>query len=181
MNRQIVVRLTNLLLIAVFCWCIPFSGAQEQTSEKKPAEQVQKPVNAYRLDFSVNEMEDGKKINTRQYSMNLSANNDFKEIKIGTRVPIETKQGEYQYLDIGTNIRARIKEQENGLLLDVSCEISRIADPEQAKPGFGPIIQRMNINASTVASVGKPTVIGSADDPDSKRQFQLEVTATKLK
>jgi len=185
MNRQMVARLGTLLLIAVFCWCVPLSGAQEQTSEMKPAEQVQKPVNAYRLDLSVNEMEDGKKINTRQYSINLSTNNDFKEIKIGTRVPVkaaaEKDTFQYQYLDVGTNIRARIKEQENGLLLDVSCEISRIADPEQAKPGFGPIIRRMNINASTIGTVGKPVVIGSADDPDSKRQFQIEVTATKLK
>jgi len=70
------------LLIAVFCWCVPFSGAQEQEAAKKPAEQVQKPVNAYRLDFSVNEMEDGKKINSRQYSMYLKAN-DYSEIKIG--------------------------------------------------------------------------------------------------
>jgi hypothetical protein len=31
-----------------------------------------KPVEAYRLDFSINELEDGKKINTRQYSMNLT-------------------------------------------------------------------------------------------------------------
>jgi hypothetical protein len=29
--------------------------------------------------------------------------------------------------------------------------------------------------------VGKPIVIGSVDDPNSNRQFQLEVTVTKLK
>jgi len=28
---------------------------------------------------------------------------------------------------------------------------------------------------------GKAMVIGSVDDPNSKRQFQLEVTVTKLK
>jgi len=56
MNRQIGARLGKFLLIAVFCWCVPFSGAQEQEAAKKPAEQVQKPVNAYRLDFSVNEI-----------------------------------------------------------------------------------------------------------------------------
>jgi hypothetical protein len=28
---------------------------------------------------------------------------------------------------------------------------------------------------------GKPMVVGSVDDPNSKREFQLEVTVTKLK
>ena len=62
-------------------------------SPAKAHTKAEKPLNAYRLDFSVNEIEDGKKINTRQYSMNLNAD-DANEIKIGTRVPVESKQGE---------------------------------------------------------------------------------------
>jgi len=51
-------------------------------------------VNAYRLDFAINESQDGKKINTRQYSMDLnSAEGGASELKIGTRVPVELKQG----------------------------------------------------------------------------------------
>jgi hypothetical protein len=193
MNRQMVGRLGKLLLIVVFCWSVPLSGAQEQESAKKPAEQVQRPVNAYRLDFSLNEMEDGKKINTRQYSMNLNtadpkeyayhlANSmSAREIRIGTRIPVEKKQGEFEYINVGTHIKAGIMEQEKGLLLDVECEINSFADPEGAKTSSIPLLRQMNISAITVAGVGKSVVIGSADDPGSKRQFQLEVTATKLK
>jgi hypothetical protein len=32
-----------------------------------------------------------------------------------------------------------------------------------------------------VALPGKSTVVGVVDDPNSKRQFQLEVTVSKLK
>jgi hypothetical protein len=181
MNRPIVVRLAKLLLIAVFCWYVPLSGAQEQAAAKKSAEQVEKPVNAYRLDFSVNEMEGGKKINTRQYSMNLNANKN-NDIRIGTRVPVEMKQGEMEYFNIGTSIRGRVEERENGLLLDVSCGITSLAvqDPPPSRANV-PLLRTLEINGTTVTSVGKPTVIGSVDDPDSKRQYQLEVTATKLK
>lgn len=201
MNRQIVARLGQLLLIAVFCWCVPFSGAQEKEQEpaKKPAEQVQRPVSAYRLDFSLNEMQAGKKINTRQYSMQLSTDTDGrfgggggKQIKIGTQVPYEkwheaaegeTNKGhvEMSYIDVGTRIRALIKENGNGLELSVDCDITSLADPEQTKSSSRPMLRQMNIEGSTVTEVGKPVVIGSVDDPDSKRQFQLEVTATKLK
>jgi hypothetical protein len=44
-----------------------------------------------------------------------------------------------------------------------------------------PLLRQLRINASTVAMPGKPTVIGVVDDPNSKRQFQLEVTVTKLR
>jgi len=193
MNRQMVARLGKLLLIAVFFWCVPFSGAQEQESAKKPEEQLKKPVSAYRLDFSLNELEGGKKLNTRQYSMylntadpkdhsyRLSHSENSKDIRIGTRVPVEMKPGEIEYINVGTDISAGIREQENGLLLDVDCDISSFADPEQAKTSSRPLLRKMLISASTVTGVGKPVVIGSVDDPDSKRQYQLEVTATKLK
>jgi len=180
MNRQIVARLGKLFLISVFCWSAPLSVAQE--------------IKPYRLDFSLNEMDDGKKINSRQYSMYLNAADPHghfnrvtedpsaKEIKIGERVAVETGQGQFQYLEVATRIKAGIMEQENGLLLDVTSDISRIADPEKASPpGSMPMLRQMNINASTVAGLGKPTVIGSVDDPGSKRQYQIEVTATKLK
>jgi hypothetical protein len=44
-----------------------------------------------------------------------------------------------------------------------------------------PLLRQMQINASTVTVPGRPTVVGSMDDPNSKRQFQLELTVTKLK
>ncbi|HXZ42291.1 MAG TPA: hypothetical protein VEG68_16215, partial [Terriglobales bacterium] len=121
MNRKIAVVLAKLLVISL-CWSAPVSRAQEQAPAKTQAESAEKSVNAYRLDFTINEIEDGKKINARQYSMNLNAN-DGNSIKIGTRVPVEAKQGEFQYIDVGTSIWSRVKERDNGLALEVRAEI----------------------------------------------------------
>jgi hypothetical protein len=44
-----------------------------------------------------------------------------------------------------------------------------------------PIVRQIKISGSTLLVVAKPILIGSMDDPNSKRQFQLEVTVTKLK
>ncbi len=154
--------------------------AQESGASKAPERSEAPAVNAYRLDFSVNEIEDGKKINTRQYSMNLNAD-DANEIKIGTRVPVEAKQGEFQYLDVGTNIWCRIGERANGLALSVRAEISNFAMPDQQTQMARPVLRQLSIKASTMAQLGKPMIVGSVDDPNSKRQFQLEVTVTKLK
>jgi hypothetical protein len=112
--------------------------------------------------------------------MNLNAA-DANEIKIGTRVPVEAKQGEFQYLDVGTNIWCRIGERANGLALSVRAEISNFAMPDQQTQMARPVLRQLSIKASTMAQLGKPMIVGSVDDPNSKRQFQLEVTVTKLK
>src|SRR5208337_3954869 len=99
------------------------ASAQAKTEAEAAAARAEKPVHAYRLDFSVNELEDGKKINTRQYSLNLNAD-DANEIKIGTRVPVDAGHDTFQYIDVGTSIWCRIGERPDGVALAVRAEIS---------------------------------------------------------
>ena len=157
----------------------------QKAEQPKAADEV-KAASAYRLDFSLNEMDDGKKVNTRQYSMH-SRSGDFNEIRIGTRVPVESKQGEFQYLDVGMYIRCRLTDQSDSaslgenVSLKVSAELTNFAVPEQQQQTMHPAIRQMRMEASTVAVLGKSMVVGVVDDPNSKHQYQLEVTVTKLK
>src|SRR5579864_3609660 len=176
-------------VLAIMMCAGPPSRAQEATSEtiasanaaKEAHGQPDRPVHAYQVNFSVNELEDGKKINTRQYSMNLNAD-DADEIKIGTRVPVDSGPGTFQYLDVGTNIWCRIGERAEGIPLTVRADVNNLATPDQASGRESrPIVRQFKINASTLAQVGKSVVVGSVDDPNSKRQFQLEVTVSKVK
>ena len=161
-------------------------ASAQESGAAKAAPGATEPGHAYRLDFSVNESEDGKRINSRQYSMNLSAG-DNRDIKIGTRVPFEQKQGEFTYLDVGTSVWCRLRDRSdvaglgNDILLDVRAEVSNFAVPEQQGQNVRPLLRQLKIEASTLALVGKPMVVGSVDDPNSKRQFQLEVTVTMLR
>jgi len=171
--------ITAALILALIAAGSRVAGAQQADSEK-PAK-AEKILNAYRLDFSVNELEDGKKINTRQYALNLNSDNS-NELKIGTRVPIESKPGEFQYLDVGTSIWSNLQERNGAIDLSVRAEISNFALPEQNQGRDGrPVLRQFKINAGTLAQLGKTMVVGSVDDPNSKRQFQLEVTVTKLR
>jgi len=157
----------------------------QESAAVKPAPETAEPGHAYRLDFTVSEIEDGKKINSRQYSMNMYG--DANEIKIGTRVPVELKNNEVQYMDVGTNIWCRLRDRRdvtwlgNDVMLNVRSEISNFAVPEQQGQSTRPILRQLKIDASTIATVGKSIVLGVVDDPNSKRQFQLEVTVTKLR
>ena len=101
-----------MLVMTMGLWFVPrVAEAQEGSKETSPAEPAKpkpvQPLQSYRLDFSFNEVADGKTVNTRHYSMNLTAGNSD-EIKIGTRVPVATGSSpstpapnEYQYIDIG--------------------------------------------------------------------------------
>jgi hypothetical protein len=161
----------------------PKAATQPESSEGKTKSQGwDKPLEEYHLDFSINEIEDGKKINSRQYSTNL-ATNEGNEIKIGTRVPVESKEGEFQYLDVGTIVFARIGEMRGQTELTVRAETSSFVMPESnsEKRDLHPIIRQLKMGGTALLPLTKTVVIGSADDPNSKREFQLEVTVTKLR
>lgn len=154
----------------------------QDSGTKQPPE---KQVSAYRLDFSINELDDGKKINTRHYSMNLTDDDSSKELKIGTKVPVEAEQGKFQYVDVGTMILCRMIARPNSLnslSVQVKADISSFALPDEGARGGGqPLIRQMSISGGTLVVSDKPVIIGSVDDPNSKRQYQLEVTTTKLR
>jgi hypothetical protein len=163
-------------------------------SEDKKTEE-RRPLIAYHLDFSLNEMQDGKTINTRQYSMNLLATPATgprypigygRNLKIGTRVPIEGEQSKTDYLDIGTRISCQLVMDDTGqLALDVNAEVSSLVPRAEADKYMSasrdPMLRELSIQAATTVIPGKLTNLGTVDDPDSKRQFQLEVTVEKLK
>jgi len=180
-----------IVAIVVFAVAAPRSSAQENNSSKPEP----KPAAAYHLDFALNELEDGKRINTRQYAMDLIALRmgdhgypfgNRKDLKIGTRVPVETDQNKVEYLDIGTSISCLAVVDEAGQLdLDTHAAVSSIvprSPTDSYRPNIpNPIVRQLSIESDTAITLGKLTTLGVVDDPDSKRQFQLEVTVSKLR
>lgn len=172
-----------------FCCGLGTARAQDESKKEAPAQTAKfQPVQPYRLDFAFNEVADGKIVNTRRYSMGLTAT-ESNEIKIGARVPVTSSSSpgtdivQWQYLDVGTNIWAQLREHGDELMLAVRSDVSNLDtsnESEHAKIS-NPIVRQIKISGSTLLVVGKPILIGSMDDPNSKRQFQLEVTVTKLK
>ena len=190
--------LATWLLLATIPLYSGLRLAQAQDSPPK-VEPSEKPVHAYRLDFSLNELEGEKKINGRHYSISLDVPGKPQEIKIGSRIPVATGSfpasassgasvtpvinTQFQYIDVGTHIWCVLKESGDQLELQADSDISNIdAGPIHENSGISnPVVRQIKLGGSTVVVPGKPIIIGSADDPTSNRQFQLEVTVTKLR
>lgn len=114
--------------------------------------------------------------------MNVTAGST-NEIKIGTRVPVSTTGSQFQYMDVGTNVWANLREVGDDLQLEVRSDVSNLdtssmRDHSTTSP---PIVRQIQINGKTLLVIGKTITVGTIDDPNSNHEFQLEVTAAKLR
>jgi hypothetical protein len=188
---RVKIWITILTIVAALGGFVPRGMAQDQShdNQEKSAEKPAAPksLNSYRVDFLLTELEDGKKNNSRTYSL-MAREGILNKLRAGVRVPIATNMGsipQFQYLDVGMNIDCRVEEREGSLVLNAVADSSSFSLPGEPKaPGSvaeQPVIRQMRSEINTVISLGKTTLISSMDDPSSKRRFQLEVTATKVK
>lgn len=156
-----------VLLVAAGCFA--------QNEKSKPAEGSK----AFQLDFVVKELEDGKVVNSRNYSIMVATPGNAGSIRAGDKVPVITEGGgspKTTYLDVGVNIDCRgVQETDGKLTLTVTAEISTAAS--NANP---PLIRTTRWNSNVVVPLRKPTALFSSDDTSSKRRMTLELTASPI-
>jgi len=159
-------------------------GQEVNAARQQGSPQAQVNAHAYRLDYTLTESENGKKIDSRHYSINLGGDSQtqrsFGQVQIGTRVPIDSKaDGTVQYIDVGTKITGSLYLRGGIEVLDTSCDVSSVV-PDQGKTDR-PVLRTLQINNDTPLMEGKSVLVGTVDDPNSNREFQLDVTVTELK
>ena len=142
----------------------------------------------YKLDFVVKEVEGAKVLNTRAYSVTASTERSDAgrcSIRTESKVPYTTGpaaiggQPQFTYLDVGVGIDCHSVTVESGQLsLHVDANVSSVV---QDAPTPGPPVVRQNKwSSGVIVPLKKPTVIFSSDDLTTKRQMQLELTATPI-
>ena len=169
-NRFFALTLITMLLLAL----------NAHTQEKKD----EGTRNVYKLEFTVFELENGKRINERSYMLQLSdADRRGASTRVGTRVPIQVGGDKgLQYMDVGLKIDANYQSaDESGVTFYVNFETSGFAVPEQSAQAGTPVLRNVNEQVAVKVAYGKPTLVSSIDDVNSKRRLQLELTATRVK
>jgi len=145
------------------------------------------PSRFYKLDFVVKEVEGGKVLNARTYSMTVSDGkwNQHSEIRTGSKVPYSTNAdgSQYTFLDVGVSIDCmQVTEVRDTLSLVLIADISSVVqDPASANaPMHPPVVRQNKWKSGVVVPLKKPTVVFSSDDFTTKHQMQLELTATPI-
>jgi len=160
----------------------------------------------YKLDYTVTELEDGRKLNTRTYSLMCENETDPQvgsgsrwgaHLRVGSRVPVatgsfapaaangggaSTVNTQFQYIDVGMNIDANMNTMnDGGLTLSSTVEMSSVAESGAATTSMAnPVIRQLRAATNSVLTPGKPIVLSTADDVGSKRRFEVQVVATKV-
>jgi hypothetical protein len=139
--------------------------------------------NVYKLEFTVFELENGKRINERSYMLQLSDDRRGTSTRVGTRVPITVgPEKGIQYMDVGLKIDANFQSADDAAItLLINFETSGFAVPEQSTQSGTPVLRNVSEQTAAKAAYGKPTLVSSIDDVNSKRRLQLELTATRVK
>jgi len=134
----------------------------------------------YKLDFVVKEVESGRVMTSRAYSM-LVATDSTGSLRAGSKVPIRTADGAAaSFVDVGTNFDCKIMKEspQHDLSLFLTAEISSTVH-DTAKPDY-PVIRQNKWSSNIVVPMKKASVIFSSDDATTKGQVQLELTATPI-
>jgi hypothetical protein len=182
---------TSLLLslIVALLVAVPLHAQEEKpkadTAKTEASRPAPRPVTWYRVDVTVNEFDDGKKSNTRHYTVHINDTGDRSSTKFGTRVPVtrSAQNGDFNYIDVGLNLNARIVgERGEHNILELAFELSSFAIPEQAKqtaPGV-PILRQVQTTVSLPLTISKPLPVAVLDDPNSTKRYEFEASLTKM-
>lgn len=164
--------------------------SQQDSAGPKPAAAVQQPApkHYYKLNFVLRETDEGKVLNQRTFTMDISAEPprtsgvppDWWNMRSGTRVPVPDSKKDLNYIDVGVNLDVRAEEVPDGLQMQITSEISSVGT-ESGASGAAPAIRQVKVRSAALAPVGRPTMVFTADDPASKHRFELEVTPTRAK
>lgn len=175
---------TRMFLIVVLLVAGCFAQNDPAKAEAAPTAEPK----FFRLDFVVKELESGKVVNSRTYTMTVKTDVGTRwtetRVSAGSRLPVPPEPSEKRgagvnYVRVGTDITCRgTQELGNWLSTHVDAGISTGV----SEPGApAPVIRHVTWNPPVVVQLGKPTTIFSSDDPTSKRQMQLELTARPIK
>jgi type II secretory pathway component GspD/PulD (secretin) len=178
LNRNVL----NLVVMGILV--VAGVGSAQNQEAPKSAE----PQKFYKLEFVVKEVEGSKVLNARSYSMTVAADTrETASMRTGSRVPFVVGSGNsVQYIDIGVNIDCRsIREVQDGLALFLTAEISSVPSESQSPASTGaatpPVVRQNKWSSSAIVPLKRATLVFSSDDVASKRQMQLELTATPIR
>lgn len=148
--------------------------------------QTIEPTKFYKMEFVVKEVEGTKVVNSRSYFMTLPVDvpgqgSQSGSIRTGSRVPTPTNTGGggFNYIDVGVSIDCKFLREVQS---DVSVYITADISSHTIEPNLpAPVIRQNRWTSMVLVPIKKPTVVYASDDTTSKRQMQLEVTATPLR
>jgi hypothetical protein len=196
-----------LVACALLFMCAPLLVYGQGTKAPEPPESAAaEPSTPVKLQIVLSEYDGAKKIANLSYSMPLivagKPSGAYSTLRIGVKVPVTTADSktvgiQYQYIDVGTSIDARVAHADDGKYqVDLKVDRSslyvaardqggKFAGKEwtdgEAPPSSQPLVRQYRGDVGMFLREGQPSEGTVATDPLTGHVFKVEVTLTVLK
>jgi hypothetical protein len=191
---QIMKRIIGILGVALMLTCgvaVVFAQA-DAPAEKAGAATPETAPKTYRLTYTITHSEGGKQLGVQHFALTVTPDSRDSQVKLGSRVPIATGgtsehgattpgQVQYQYLDVGLNISARVREFPTGVLVYSKVEQSSLAGEPSGVGASDPMIRQGTVLNTALMTLGKPVMLGSLDVPGSPQHVDIELVMELVK
>ncbi len=168
-----------LILAAVVIYLAAVAAAQQE----KPAEQPA-PTNTYRVQYTVSEVADGKRINSRNYETLIQEPAggavQWTQIRMGNKVPIPGDT-ETHYMDVGIGIDTGLQREGGQMVMKTRFELTSVAPEQGSSPGAAPVLRSIKFNSDHLVSPGQKVLVSSGEDVNTNHRFEVEATVTRVK
>lgn len=167
-----------LVLAAVVIFLTALAAAQQEKTDA--------PVmgNTYRVQYTVSELADGKRINSRSYETLIQepagGGVQWTQIRVGNRVPIPGEK-EPRYIDVGVSIDTGLQREGGQMVMKTRFELSSLAPEQGNTPVGSPVLRSVKFNSDHVVVTGQKVVVSSGEDVNSNHRFEVEALLTRMK
>ncbi len=194
----------RILAIALLALFAP-TGLKGQEKQNTGNAAAKSPI-AFRVQVMLTELDGAKKISSMPYTIPFATlypeERTVSSIRVGVRVPVastnsKTGENSIQYIDIGTNIDARIRNADpDRYILDLTVERSSLyirQDNREGKaegrewapgdpaPGHEPLIHEFRGNVMLLLRDGQTGEATVATDPLTGHTMKVELTLNVVK
>jgi len=162
----------RILLVMVLIAGIGF--AQDKTAQPAPP-----PGKFYHLEFTVKELDGGRVVNSRSYSMSVVTDKRAAgSVRAGEKISVHPTTTSTDLVDIGTSLDCReAKEIGDRLMLDLTSVISYLVSTDKDS---NPTIRQNLWSGYVLVPLRKNTVVFTSADPSSKGVLEMDVIATPV-
>jgi hypothetical protein len=185
---------TIRMLIGCLALALLLSGAAV-AQEKPKATGDDKPAVPVKVQVTLSEYDGEKKVSSMPYALptlaTVDRSHNYSSLRMGLKVPIQTTtkegQSQMQYMDVGTNIDARVDPLADGRF-QVSIQVRRssVHTLEGAAVQTGefsgrPVLREFSSGFEFFLRDGQTLQTTTATDPVSGHVLKVDVTLTVVK